>query len=154
MNSNKYNLTAIVPGTLTDEQIKEIQEKVVAAIKNLNGEVKETAEAARKRLAFVIKKNRNGVYLDLLIELADGAVMELEKNLKLMPEVLRAQIEKVRTDFTLFPKKPEHIFRPSNKEEQKERLLAVEPSVEADKKISMEDLDKKLDEILGEEIKS
>jgi small subunit ribosomal protein S6 len=151
MNLNKYNLTAIIPGTLTDEQVKEIQEKIVAAVKNLNGEIKETAEAARKRLAFVIKKNRNGVYLDLVLELAEDAVKELEKSLKLIPEVLRAQIEKVAPDFTLAPKKPEYVFRPRNKEEQKEELLTAEPAM-ADKKISMEDLDKKLDEILGEEM--
>jgi small subunit ribosomal protein S6 len=149
-----YELNIIIPGTLLDEQVKEVQEKIVAAIKNLGGEIKETNELSRKRLAFVIKKVRNGIYLDLLLNLEETKTRDLDRALKFIPEVIRFQLAKTAKNYSFFTPKREYFPRRERTAEKTESVVTPlsnpKEAEAAHPKVSMEELDKKLDEILNE----
>jgi len=144
-----YELSVILPGTMTEEQVKEAEQKVIQTVKDLGGEIRSTNEASHKRLAYAIKKIRNGIYINVYFDLAEEAVKQLDKNLKLLAEVVRFQIVKPKRATISKPR------RTVTKKEVigEEKVMPHAHSEEA-KKMSMEDLDKKLDEILGEEVKS
>jgi small subunit ribosomal protein S6 len=144
-----YELSVILPGTLTEEQVKEAEQKVIQTIKDLGGNVRSTNEASHKRLAYAIKKIRNGIYINVYFDLAAEAVKQLDKNLKLMPEVVRFQISKPQRATIVKPRRSI-----AKKEIISEGKIATHATGEDAKKMSMEDLDKKLEEILGEEVKS
>jgi small subunit ribosomal protein S6 len=144
-----YELSVILSGTMAEEAVKEAGQKVIQTIKDLGGEIKSTNEPSHKRLAYAIKKIRNGIYINVYFDLAPAATKQLDKNLKLMPEVVRFQIAKPPRATI------RKVRRPAIKNEvrNEEKNITHNHGEEA-KKMSMEDLDKKLDEILGEEVKS
>lgn len=144
----KYELSVILPGTLSEDLVKEAGVKIGETIKDLGGEIKRVDEASHKRLAYAIKKIRNGIYLNFYLEMNPAAVLDLEKKLKLISEVVRYQVSK--------PKRApvQTKRRPIVKKETMTIDGGQESAHGEAKKMSMEDLDKKLDEILGEEVKN
>ncbi len=150
-----YVLNVLVSGTFLDEQIKEVNEKVSALVKSLGGTLISMSEPARRRLAYVIKKIRNGVYVDVVFSLDEKVLPKLEKELKLNLEIMRFQILKQQPVKLKSISRPVEIKKELNKEPFTPLFESVQPEKppvkEASKKISMEDLDKKLDEILEEE---
>lgn len=137
-----YILSLILPATLFDEQIKEIVEKIKQLIAGFNGTVSEVREPERKRLAYVIKKVRNGIYTDVIFNLSKDKIKDLEKELKLNPEIIRFMILKVKEVKKEIKVKKQKTEKPeTDKRERKPK-----------KEIKMEDLDKKIDELLDEQL--
>ena len=162
----KYDLMLLISGTFSEEQVGQVQEKVVEAIKKLDGQIEKTDEAMRRRLAYVIKKVRNGAYVDMRIELDKEKINTLKKEISLIPDVLRSSLTVAR-DF----KKPSERTYQQSSEESKELEVAPKQEIEessdvksesrldvgkdkkeSTKKVDMEELDKKIDELLDTDI--
>ncbi len=91
-----YELVFIVQPTVEEEALNALVEKVSATIRDLEGQVSQVNPWGKRRLAYPIKKHREGFYFLLDLELPAAAVRSLDRSLKLMEDVIRHLI--VRKD--------------------------------------------------------
>ena len=113
-----------------------------------------------KKLAYKIEKSANGFYLRWLVETENEKILKLQKELKKNADVLRYLVVKTKKD-----KLKAEAIKPYIKPEVVETKTIEEPKIEekpivkkkevkkkAEKieKVSLEELDKKLEELLKE----
>jgi len=92
----KYELVFIAQPGLEEEPLKALVEKVGKTISDLKGQVVQVDSWGKRRLAYPIRKHREGFYYLMRIELLASAVRSLEKSLKLTEDVIRFLV--VRND--------------------------------------------------------
>lgn len=93
---NKYELTIILEGKTTSAKKKAVLETLEKTIKLLEGSVSKAEDWGVKELFHEIKKQKEGLYLHLPVELPAKAVKSLEIKLKAEENILRYLI--VRTE--------------------------------------------------------
>lgn len=84
-----YETTFILEPGLDDSRVAEEVDKVCQWIKDLGGEVLDVQRWGKRRLAYEIRKKRDGVYTMILHQGGGPLVRELERRLKLNESVLR-----------------------------------------------------------------
>ncbi|MBL7053219.1 MAG: 30S ribosomal protein S6 [Candidatus Portnoybacteria bacterium] len=162
MNENKsYQLTCLFLSSLDQGKIDEIIQKIKGLITVENGSISETTEPIKKNLAYPIKKQLEAFYWSSSFLLSDQKINEFRQQLDLEKNILRylINIKKTETD----PIKKETIKKPLNEmidkiEPLKEMPLGemakkpIEKEISSDtkKKVKIEELDKKLEEILNQ----
>jgi len=92
MPMRQYELLYIIPAAFTDDEIKEIQKKVLGYIERLEGKVTRHENLGKLKLAYPIDKYRHGHYILIQFEVVAEAVAKLEKDLRLDDQVLRSVI--------------------------------------------------------------
>lgn len=176
---NYYELVGLIPGNLAENEVEPILQEVSDIIKNTGANIKRSEIITRRKTAYTIEKMRHAYYFVISFE-HEGGLGEAEKKLKLHKNLLRflitktkpkteeeiakekirfqkqgdgeEQIEiKERRDKKTQPFKIERKTLPENQEkkEDKKEKETKEPS----EPVNIEQLDKKIDEILDEEIK-
>ena len=85
---NKYESVIIINPSLDEEGIKKIEEKFTGLI-NENGKVENVNEMGRKKLAYEIKKNKEGFYVVLDFEAKPEFIAELERIYRITDEILK-----------------------------------------------------------------
>ena len=132
----RYELTCLISSKLSEEEVKGLSEKINSLIKEEGGVSSEMRNLIRRKLASPIKKEGQVYLLTLNFHFEPEKLESLEKKLKGLPEILRFLIEgkKVAKVEILLEKIPPKIKKPL-------------PEVE---KVELEDIEKKLEEILGE----
>ena len=85
---NKYESIIIVNPNCTDEAIKALESKFTGLI-NENGKIESVEKIGKKRLAYEIKKNREGYYILFNFEAKPDSIAELERNYRITDEVLK-----------------------------------------------------------------
>lgn len=158
-----YEILYIVPTRYTDAEIEGIQGVVRGLVEKAGAKVVKEENLGRIRLAYPIKQTRHGSYILAYVEAETSMVAEIEKQLRLATEVLRHMIVQLpkgipERSFTL-----ESYVAPLSEEEEEMRrprravetapvkaveVVENEPMLREEKPLSMEELDKKLDEIL------
>jgi small subunit ribosomal protein S6 len=170
----QYELTILFSGSKTEEENNEYAKQVDELLKSANAEVKHTHSIGRKKLAYTIGGQTHGEYRVWLFQAESEHITELNEKLRLSQFVMRhltAKLENVSIDVRAQSlddvktgKSAAHFEEAEEKEaqqaqeEQKPSVVEpiktekpVEKSVEPEKdekKVSLEDLDEKLDEIL------
>lgn len=147
----EYELLYIIPNKFTDEEIKPITEKINGLIKSAGGTISREEVLGKKKLAFPIKQFYHGYYILNYFNAEPKALNKLNKDLKLTDEVLRHIIvNKVTITPITIPQPGEREeAKPTKAPEEKISEIEIEKKERADKKkVSIEELDKKLDEIL------
>ncbi|HET6566911.1 MAG TPA: 30S ribosomal protein S6 [Rhodothermales bacterium] len=86
---NTYELTYIVNGVLSDNQTKEAVARINRFIEEHGGNVLETDEWGTRRLAYPIRKKRNGYYVNLYFQSAGDIITRLERSLEIDDDILR-----------------------------------------------------------------
>lgn len=154
-----YELLSVLSIKLNEEEQKKAVEKVIDLIKKEGGQVTKNEGWGRRKLAYQIKHERHGFYLLLEFDLMPNKLSVISKFLKLTPEILRYMMvqAKIRTEEEIAKERRIKERRIAEEEKKlKEKIAAEEKPVEKkpakEKKISLEDLDKKLDEILKEDV--
>lgn len=89
MAKNTYELTYIVNGVLNDNQIRDVVQRVRRFIEEHGGEIVHADEWGTRRLAYPIKKKRNGYYVNMYIRAEGELITRLERALEIADEVLR-----------------------------------------------------------------
>ncbi len=84
-----YELTYILNPLLSEEQVKEIIERINEFIKANGGEIVEVQEWGLRRLAYPIEKKRNGYYVNLYFRASTQMIPKLERVLQLDENVMR-----------------------------------------------------------------
>ena len=85
---NKYESVIIINPNLEAESIKALIEKFSNLINN-NGKVDSVEEVGKKKLAYEIKKNKEGYYIVLHFEAKPELIAELERVYRITDEVIK-----------------------------------------------------------------
>lgn len=142
-----YELLVIVPAKVTDQEVPAVSEKIAKIIIQEGGQVILEDFLGRKKLCFPIKKNEVGSYLLFEMSGENDLNKKLEKVFKLTPEILRYLI------IVDPPTKEESTPKaPATEKPAAKPVAATKPRKESKDKISLEDLDEKLDNILEDDI--
>ena len=91
-----YEALYIVPPELSDEDITAITEKYKKAVEDQGGEVESVNRWDKRRLAYPIKDQTEGIYVLMTFKGEPKAQAELDRVLRIADEVLRHLI--VRLD--------------------------------------------------------
>lgn len=91
-----YEVTYILRPALEESEVEERSNAIAEIVKSRGGEVGAVERLGKKRLAYEIKDAREGTYVVMQFKSDAAASKELERQLKLHEDVLRALI--VRLD--------------------------------------------------------
>lgn len=147
-----YEMLYIIAPNFSDEQQAKITAELTALIKNEGGTVTAGEILGSKKLTYAIKKAAVGFYHLLEFDLEPAKIKNIQHKSRLMPEILRfiIVIKKKVTE------KPKTATRPKPSEAAPPRIFKKAPPKEGlkekPKKVSIEELDKKLDEILKDDV--
>jgi len=166
MPTQHYDMLALVGAAHSPEAANEILESLRSLITKAGGDVLHASVVGKKKLAYPIQKERFGTYLDLDFNLDGAAIQALERDLRLRADVLRFLSvktklktakeleEEVRIQEKIQARKSreEAAVRQEREAEQRAEEKAAAPARKAEAPLSLEDIDKKIDEILDEDI--
>ena len=85
---NKYESVIIINPNLESEAIKAVIAKVSDLINN-NGKVDSVEELGNKKLAYEIKKHKEGYYTVLKFEAKPESIAELERVYRITDEIIK-----------------------------------------------------------------
>lgn len=166
-----YELLYIIPTRYTDAEIEGIQIKVRGFIEKFGGQVIKEENLGRIRLAYPIKQNRHGSYILTYFTAEPIMLVDLENLLRLNDEVIRHMIVQLPKGVPDQQFTVESYVAPLSEEDEEEKkprraslpeatkaevvpstTSETEPIVKEEKPLSIEELDKKLDEILSADL--
>ena len=85
---NKYESIIIVNPEVEEAELKGIEEKFTGLI-NENGKVESVENMGKKKLAYDIKKNKEGTYMLFNFEAKPDSIAELERVYRITDEILK-----------------------------------------------------------------
>lgn len=88
----KYELVCVVHPDLDDNAFKGVVEKVSGWVTEAGGNVEKVDIWGRRRMAYVIHKQREAQYVLLHIDMPATATAGLERNLRFHESILRSMI--------------------------------------------------------------
>src|SRR5438093_1773834 len=95
MADRQYELVYILPPDTTEQQVAELHSQVEAVVSRMHGQIATTENWGRKRLAYEIGHNKEGVYVLQVINGSGELMKELDRRLKVMDMVIRHMIVRV-----------------------------------------------------------
>ncbi len=91
--TRQYELTYLVPGSLSSSEVSTINEAVTKLLKKHSIKILSQEDWGKKNLAYPIKfkskKNYDGFYTHMVVEADASKIGKFEKGLYLMQEVIR-----------------------------------------------------------------
>jgi len=130
-----YELTYLISPDLSEEELKIFLEKIDSFLEEEGGKSEGLKLPIKKRLAYPIKKKNEGYFGILNFYLSPEKLENFEKKLKKVPEILRYLLLRKG----LLKKIEIPRIRPK----------AKAPKVKKEKKVELEKIEEKLEEILG-----
>lgn len=91
---NKYELLLIFDPGLSDTEVNGKTEQIKKWIEELKGQVEEIKDNGIERLAYEVKKSRQGHNVTVMFELAPEGIDELKREMKLEESVWRSFIKR------------------------------------------------------------
>jgi len=85
----EYELTVVLPEKTTPAKKKSVTETIEKMVTLFKGKIKKSNDWGKVELAYPIKKNMAGVFLNFLLELEPDKVKTLEQKIKLEENVVR-----------------------------------------------------------------
>jgi len=167
-----YELIYILPAQYTEAELSEQQGKVTAQVEKLGLQTIRHVPAGKLKFAYPIKHNKYGHYYIMHLSGEEDLIKQLQERLTLTREVLRflvikdadvsqeppklmsfedaqARAREERMQRTTRGRAPAGADRQPRKVEAPVQAPVQAPAASEQPSISMEDLDKKLDEILS-----
>ena len=87
-----YELVLIFHPDLDDEAVGQALEKVKGWVTTAKGSVASIDSWGKRRLAYMIQKQYEGIYFLLNLDIEPVATAELDRNLRILEPVMRYQI--------------------------------------------------------------
>lgn len=84
-----YELLCAIKTNLDIEGVEAVVQSISTAIENFGGSVKNIDKIGRKKLAYEVKKFRDGFFVIFNFELTEEKIVDLKRTLKLNEDVLR-----------------------------------------------------------------
>lgn len=132
-----YELTYLLSSELSEEEVKNLQAKIASFVQEEGGFLVEEGVFLRRKLAYPVKKQLQAYLVTFVFQLDPQKLAGFEKKIKAENQILRYLL------LIKLPQKPRKI-----------RTFARKPVAqipEKEKKVELKEIEKKLEEILGEE---
>ena len=91
----QYELVYILPPDTTEAQVTELHAQVEAVVSRMNGQIEKTENWGRRKLAYEISHQKEGVYVLEVINGSGELMKELDRRLRVMDQVIRHLIVRV-----------------------------------------------------------
>ena len=120
---NLYEHTIVARQDTSPAQVKQLTEKYSKIVEKNEGEIVQTEDWGLLNLAYIIKKNKKGIYMHFKIKGSGKIIDELEKNEAIDKNLLRYMTVKVRKfnlEAKYFSKKDEYEKKDYKKDYKKE----------------------------------
>ena len=85
---NKYESVVIIDPAVEEDKVKELSQKFTEIINN-DGKVEKVEELGKKKLAYEVKKNKEGYYVVINFEANPNLISELERNYRITDDVIK-----------------------------------------------------------------
>ena len=85
---NKYESVIIINPSVDDDKLKDLEKRFTDLI-NKDGKLEKVDELGKKKLAYEIRKNKEGIYVVLYFEANPTLIAELERNYRITDEVIK-----------------------------------------------------------------
>jgi small subunit ribosomal protein S6 len=95
MADRQYELVYILPPDTAEQQVTELHGQVEAVVSRMHGQIANTENWGRKRLAYEIGHNKEGFYVLQVITGSGELMKELDRRLKTMDLVIRHMVVRV-----------------------------------------------------------
>lgn len=86
---NKYECIYVARQDIPPTQVENMSEQFTGIIKEYNGNIQKVEYCGLRQLAYKIKKNRKGHYVEMHLEAAPDAIIEMERQMGLHEDMLR-----------------------------------------------------------------
>lgn len=146
-----YELLYIIPAIYTEDELKNITNKIEALLKEEGAEILETQNVGKLKFAYPIKKQTIGFYILAVFNTEKDLLKKINRALQLEKDILRFIItERIVKDKESKEVKIKEFseIEPGAKKREKKK----EPSRAEKEKIKLEDIEEKLDTLLEKEI--
>ena len=108
---NLYEQTIVARQDTSPAQVKALADKYSKIVEKNDGEIVQTEDWGLLNLAYVIKKNKKGIYMHFKIKGAGKIIEELEKNEAIDKNLLRymtVRVKKFNLEAKYFSRKDEY----------------------------------------------
>jgi small subunit ribosomal protein S6 len=95
MPDRQYELVYILPPDTTEQQVTDLHQQVDAVVSRMSGQIEKTENWGRRKLAYEIGHNKEGVYVLEVINGSGELMKELDRRLKVMDQVIRHLVVRV-----------------------------------------------------------
>lgn len=160
---NRYELCYIIPTTLTDEEVGGVETKVAGLIAKAGASIESTKRLGKFRFTYPIKHERHGHYVLTMINAEPSMIAKIEELLRIQTDVLRhvlLRAEDAGSDqkFELIQFADVMVEGKDDRPRRREKTVTVASTDElnapkAGSETSSEDLDKKIETALNEDVK-
>ena len=116
---NLYEHTIVARQDTSPAQVKQLTEKYSKIVEKNEGEIVQTEDWGLLNLAYIIKKNKKGIYMHFKIKGPGKIIDELEKNEAIDKNLLRYlkdKVKKFNLEAKYFSKKDEYEKKEYKKE--------------------------------------
>lgn len=107
-----YELTYIIADGATDDDATRVMSEVAKNLESLGAVIIKEEPWGKRKLAYLIGKNAYGTYVTLQMHIEGGKVTEIERFLRLHPEIIRSLVLKA----------PPQVSKPTDEAELVEAL--------------------------------
>ncbi len=84
-----YEVMFIVRPDLTDEDVDKLISNLEGSVTQAGGTVKNVERMGKRRLAYLVRKFQDGIYVLLTVEAAGNVVAELERRMRVTEPVIK-----------------------------------------------------------------
>jgi len=151
--NNNYELSFWFSSQLEEKAIEQKFDNLLKQLEKSGASIIFSQSPQLKQLAYPIKKERNAYFGYIQFEFSKDSLVHLEEGLKLNNDLIRFMVLNMKPKEE--QKAPRPAFRKSafkeKEEKEKPASVKVTEGKKEEKVISLEELDKKLSEILKEE---
>jgi small subunit ribosomal protein S6 len=109
-NLLKYDVIYILDPMATAEEMAAVSAKVEQVLNDAKGTVLKKDEWGKRRLAYPVKKHREGLYVFYHVSIFPESVSEITRNLRLMEKVIKYSV--VKDTISHLKPKPKPIRTP------------------------------------------
>ena len=95
MSVRQYDLVFILPPDTTEQQATEMHDQIAGIVSRMNGTIEKTENWGRRKLAYEIGHNKEGVYVLEVINGGGDLVKEIDRRLKVIDAIVRHMIVRV-----------------------------------------------------------
>jgi len=95
MADRQYELVYILPPDTTEQQVADLHQQIEQVVSRLHGTFDRTENWGRKKLAYEIARQKEGVYGIEVINGSGELMKELDRRLRVMDQVMRHMIVRV-----------------------------------------------------------
>lgn len=95
MEPRQYELTFILPPSMAEDEVNNIQDTISGWVTGQQGEVTKASHWGRRRLAYPIQNYKEGYYILLEFDSDPEAIKDLDRRIRLNASIIRHLIVRV-----------------------------------------------------------